>query len=82
MSHGLDRFEVFLFFEPIHQKACFRFGIGSEFEAVLLIRGRIVERQARAAHADTINLSVKSSLQWFAGLIQRKLDARRAPIDR
>jgi hypothetical protein len=83
VSHSPDRFENILLFEPIHKKSRCRFVIGSgEPAAVLSIRGRLVERQIRPAQADTINLSIKPSLQRFAGLIQRELDARRAAIDR
>jgi H2-forming N5,N10-methylenetetrahydromethanopterin dehydrogenase-like enzyme len=42
---------------------------------------RIVKRQICPAQADAINRSIKPSLQWFANLVERELDARRAAVD-
>ena len=48
----------------------------------MLIPGRVCERQNGTAQADAIDLSMKPSLQRFAGLVQRELDARRTAVDR
>jgi len=70
-------------FEPINQGIRCRLVIGGgDAAAVLLIPGRVIERQIRTAQADAVNLSQKPSLQRFASLVQRELDARRATIDR
>jgi hypothetical protein len=50
--------------------------------AVLPIPGRVGESEIRIGQADAVNLPIQRSLQRFAGVIQRKLDARRTPIDR
>jgi hypothetical protein len=68
---------MILLFEPIDQETRGGFVIGSgEAAAVVPIRGRVVERQVGPTHADAIYRSMKSSLQRFAGLVQRELDAR------
>ena len=83
VSHGPDRSKAILLFEPINQEIRCRLVIGGgEAAAVLLIPSRVVEGQIRPAQADAVNLSMKPSLQRFACLIQRELDARRAAIDR
>jgi len=83
MSHRPHRSELILLFEPINQEVCRRFVIiSSETAAVLLIRGRVMECQIRTAQADAVNLSRKSSLQQFACLVQRELNARRTAVDR
>jgi hypothetical protein len=57
--------------------------IGSDDAAtVLRFPGAFVKRQIRSAQADAINLSIKSSLQRFACLIQHEFDARRPAVDR
>ena len=82
VSHRPDRFKTFLLFQPINQEIRRRFVIGGgEAEAPLPFPGRIMERQIRPAQADAVNLSIKPSLQRFACLIQRELDARRAAVD-
>ena len=53
-----------------------------KFTALLLLRRRVIERQIRPAQADAFNLSKKPSVQRFASLVQRELDARRAAVDR
>ena len=82
MSHGLYRFEFALFgANPSEQNFLRRAKLpadlpsGSECGAVLPIRGRLFERQIRSAHTGTIDLSVKSSLQRFADLIEREFNA-------
>ena len=55
---------------------------GGDAAAVLPIPGRVGESQIRIGQAAAVNLPIQRSLQRFAGLIQRELDARRAPIDR
>jgi hypothetical protein len=77
VSHGLDRCETILLFEPIAQKGRCRFVVGNVQESgVLVICGRELERQIRPAHADAINSSMKASLQRFAKLVLREFDAR------
>jgi hypothetical protein len=51
-------------------------------ESVLAVGGRVVKAQIRAPHADAIDSSIKPPLERFADLVQRKLDARRAAVDR
>ena len=82
MSHAFDRFEINLPFKPVDQEVRGRFVIsGGKFEALRLFLRRFGERQIRPAQADAINLSIKLSLQWFANLVERELDARRAAVD-
>ena len=76
VSHSQDRSETILLFELINQEIRCRLVIGSGNAAsVLLIPGRVVERQIRSAQADAVNLSMQLSLQRLAGLIQHELDA-------
>src|SRR5208282_3209530 len=83
VSNRPDRSEMILHFEPINQEIRRRFVIGGgEVAALLLFHGRVMKRQIGPAQADAVNLSIKPSLQRFARLVQRELDARRAAIDR
>ena len=83
VSHGLDRSEGLLRFEPINQETRGRFVIGGgEAATGLRLSIRVVKRQIRPAQADAVNLPIKPLLQRFAHLVQRELDARRAAVDR
>jgi hypothetical protein len=82
VSHRPDRSETILFFEPINQRIRCRLVIGGgDAATVLLILGRVVERQIRPAQANAVNPSIKPSFGRFACLVQRELDARRSAID-
>jgi hypothetical protein len=49
---------------------------GVKAAAVLVIRGRVMEREIRPAHANAIHRSIEPSFQRFAGRVHRELDAR------
>ena len=70
VSHRPDRFETILLFQPINQETRCRFVIGGgDATAVLLIPGRVMERQIRPAQADAVNLSIKPLLQRFFDMV-------------
>ena len=69
VSRRPDRFDTILLSEPINQEFRRRFVTGdSDAVAVLVISGRVVERQIGATQADAINLSIRPSLYRFASL--------------
>ena len=77
MAHGFDRREARLQFEPVNQTIRRRPVIGDcDVVTVLVIPGGIFERQIGTAKSDTINPSMKASLQRFANLVECELDAR------
>ena len=83
VSCSLHRCKTLLLLEPVEQSVCRRFVVGGfEREAVLLLFGRVMKRQIGPAHADPVDRSVKPARQMFVHLVERKLDARRAAIDR
>ena len=83
MAHGPDVRNANLLFEPVDQKIRRRTMIGSfDAKAALLTPERIVESQIRPGCANAVNFSNQLSHRWFANLIQRELDARRAAVDR
>jgi hypothetical protein len=73
---------MILLFKPINQGIRRRFVIGNgETATCLWLSIQVVKRQIRPAQADAVNLSIKPSLQRFADLVERELDARRAAVD-
>ena len=77
MSQGPDRSKSVLLFEPINQNIRRRPVIrGCDVDSVLRMACWVVEGQMGAAQTDAINLPMEPSLQWFAILVERELDAR------
>ena len=76
VSQSLDRSESVLFHEPVDQTTRSRRVIGGcDAHSVLLIPVQVVERKVGASQAYAIDLSAQPSLQRFANLVQRELDA-------
>ena len=83
VTYGPDLREIDLLRQPVDQKIGCRSGASSvDGVAALLIPGRIAESQLSPGCADAVNFSCQDSKHGRAGLIQRKLDAGRAPVDR
>ena len=82
MSHGLDRSEGLLRFEPINLTTRCRFVIsGGEAATDLRLSIWVVKRSIRLAQADAVNHPIKPLLQRFANPIQSELYVRRAATD-
>jgi hypothetical protein len=82
MSHRFDRRELWSGFEPVYQGICRRFVIcGGKFATSLWFAIGVVKRQISPAQADAVNLSMKPTFQWFANVVERKLDAGGTTVD-
>jgi hypothetical protein len=83
VSHGFDRSEHLLRFEPIQEESDCRMAIvGIDGATILRLSSSILEGQIRATQTDTIHFPIQPPPQRFAHIKQREPDAGRAAVYR
>lgn len=83
VSHGFDRTEHRLRFEPIEEESDRRIRLrGVDRGTILRLFGGIFEGQFRAAQTDAVHFPLQEPSQRFASLIYGEPDARGAAVDR